>query len=113
MNLKKFDNVSVVMARSWDVLAKWNQGLLDFVFVDGDHNKVQKDLGWYKFMVTGGLMLFHDYNPEGGDSPSPVLKRTLDTFIRKKGRKFDYTLQDEGRGRGMVGINRWEEHKRW
>ncbi len=109
-NLKEYANVKVRQAHSWDLLEKWEEGLIDFIFVDGDHNKVGRDLGWYKHLVIGGLMIFHDYNPPGCGAESPVLRCVLDAWIKKKGRPFDYVLIDEDRNRGMVGVNRWEEH---
>lgn len=109
-NLSGCANVTVKQARSWDLLEAWDGGLLDFIFVDGDHNRVGRDLGWYRHLVTGGLMLFHDYNPPGRGADSPILRRALDKFVESLGRPFDYVLADEKRGRGMVGVNRWEEH---
>ncbi len=105
-NLKQYKNVEVIQERSWDLFEQWDRGLLDFIFVDGDHNHVNRDLEWYDKLVPGGLIIFHDYNPPGRGSDSPVLRSMLDKFIQSKGRKFDYMLMDEEIGRGMVGINR-------
>lgn len=110
-NLKPYKNVRIVQKRSWELFASWRLGLLDFIFVDGDHNNVALDLKWYDKLKAGGLMLFHDYNPKGCGAESSILKKTLDDFIKELGREYDYLLIDEKRRRGMVGINRWEEHR--
>ena len=111
MHLRPYRNVVVHQCKSGELLKAWNGSLIDFIFVDGDHNRVNIDIGWYKYVKAGGLMLFHDYNPDGCGAESPILKKTLDAFMKKLGRPFDYLLIDEERKRGMVGINRWEEHK--
>lgn len=50
-------------AKSEDVLRFW-QNEIDGVFIDGNHSEpsVLIDIGWIKFVKSGGIIAFHDYN---------------------------------------------------
>ena len=46
---------------------------LDFLFIDGDHSEyfVRNDWNRYsKFVRSGGIVVFHDYNPTGTMNPA-------------------------------------------
>ncbi len=63
-HLSSLPNVRVVNERSWDFLDIYKGPQLDFVFVDGTHKQVMRDFPWWNRLKIGGLILFHDYNPE-------------------------------------------------
>lgn len=104
---------SVDVRLSWNLLAEVeaaaaarsirDEELLDFVFVDGDHNRVARDLPWFNYLRPGGLVVFHDYSPQDSRTPSGVVYETLnrvrDDVLR---RDFDVLLVDEGKV-GMAG----------
>jgi hypothetical protein len=53
-----------ILGRSAMVGRLWNRGLVDMVFVDGDHSTkgVEGDVeGWLPHIKIGGIIAFHDY----------------------------------------------------
>lgn len=51
------NKTSIEAARDWDKL-------INVLFIDGDHQQAQQDFGaWEKFIVKGGVVLFHDHMP--------------------------------------------------
>lgn len=62
-NLKAYKNVTCVKSKSWNWLEQVEDDSLSFIFVDGDHEEVARDLAWWAKLKSGGLMLFHDYTP--------------------------------------------------
>ena len=49
---------------SWEVGTQWDKGLIDLLFIDGDHTYegVSKDIAaWLKHVKPGGIVAFHDY----------------------------------------------------
>lgn len=53
-----------ILGDSKDAGAKWRNGKVDMVFIDGDHsyNGCMGDImAWYPHVKVGGLILFHDY----------------------------------------------------
>jgi predicted O-methyltransferase YrrM len=109
-NLARFKNIEVVQALSWEYFAAYDGPLFAFIFVDGHHNQVARDLDWWHRMEAGGLMLFHDYNKPHCKRDSPVVRKVLDDFAARLGRKFDIVAVDETKDVGMVGFYRQEEH---
>ncbi|HML23514.1 MAG TPA: class I SAM-dependent methyltransferase [Aggregatilinea sp.] len=105
LNLGVFPNVTVVAAASWDYLAHYRLPLLDLVFVDGDHARVRRDLPWWNLLRPGGLMVFHDYSPEGTYRACPPVFEALNEFAELLGRAFDVLVVDDG-GVGMAGFYR-------
>lgn len=95
--------VHVVEAKSWDVLAMFDAEPFDVIFVDGDHKNVRRDLPWWKHLREGGLMLFHDFSPNGTYRACPPVYRALLEFKKELGRAFDVLIVDEG-GVGMAGF---------
>lgn len=53
-----------IHGKSQEVAKTWKSGLVDMVFVDGDHSlpAIEGDCsGWYPLVKPGGIMAFHDY----------------------------------------------------
>lgn len=89
---------------SWDYLARIG-GVWDLVFVDGDHNRVARDLLWFDRLREGGLLLCHDYSPADSAAPSAIVYAELNALAARLGRPFDVRLVDERRI-GMAGFYR-------
>lgn len=102
INLAKLANVRPLCVHSWDYLKGFSAAELDFVFVDGDHKRIEEDLAWWKWLLVGGMMLFHDYSPNGSGRPCPPVFRALNRWAEKLGRAPDVMIIDEDRV-GMVG----------
>lgn len=99
-------NITAIVMASWDYL-EWTSAAVacDLIFVDGDHNRIARDLPWFNRLSVGGLFLCHDYSPEGSRTPSPIVYAELNTMAVKLSRPFDVCLIDEGKV-GMVGFYR-------
>ncbi len=57
-------NIMLAEKRAADVLAVFGDGILDAVYIDGDHRPeaVDADIsGWRKKLKPGGLLMGHDY----------------------------------------------------
>jgi predicted O-methyltransferase YrrM len=98
-NLAKFKNVKQVESYSWDYLKNYSGAQLDMIFVDGDHNRIARDLPWFSYLKEGGLMIFHDYCKE----KSGVVYGVLNATANKYEHPFDVYLMDT-EGNGMVGF---------
>lgn len=49
-------------------------GPFKFIFVDGDHRRAAEDFAIYRhLMAPGGIMAFHDINPDCNFSTCPVI----------------------------------------
>lgn len=75
-----------------------------FIFVDGDHRAeaVRHDMGWFNYLASGGLILFHDYSPAGSARPCPDVHDTLNAARDALGRDFDVLVASDD-GVGMAG----------
>ena len=110
-NLRSFDNVRVLAERSWEY-HEWasRPQQFDFIFVDGDHGQVIRDLVWFDSLTVGGIIVFHDYMAVGSIRPCQPVVETLDLFAEKLGRPFDLRIVDDIQ-RSLVGFVRQEgEH---
>jgi predicted O-methyltransferase YrrM len=108
--LLPFGNVAVLALESRHYLDVYGDGgaPLDFIFVDGHHEAIGDDLPWFRHLATGGLILFHDYSPEGSWRPCPGVMEAVDEFARRIGRpEPDVLVVDDG-GAGMAGFYRRE-----
>lgn len=101
-HLAPLANVLAVQQHSWDYLAAYRGPALDMVFVDGDHNQVERDLGWLGWLKMGGLMIFHDYSPVESRRPCPHVYEVVNQFGATLGREADVLVVDS-RLRGMAG----------
>lgn len=104
----RYRNVSVIRECSWDYLERYEGPWLDFIFVDGDHNRLARDLPWFNWLRIGGLILFHDYSPLGAPRHCPPVFAILNDMRDKMGRDFDVQVIDNDR-MGMVGFYRRED----
>lgn len=93
-------NVTAVLAASWDFLLTDTERY-DLIFVDGDHNRIARDLPWFNRLRTGGLFLCHDYSRLA----SATVWAELNLMSEALARPFDVLLVDE-REIGMAGFYR-------
>jgi predicted O-methyltransferase YrrM len=103
--LSHYPNVKVIEALSWDYLANYAGPELDMIFADGDHKQIARDMPWWNHLVTGGLMVFHDYAPAGTPRPCPPVYDCLNAWAAKLGRPMDVLVKDNG-GVGLAGFYR-------
>lgn len=108
-NLNSFVNVTLLMVRSWDYLGamqrlNWH---FDFIFVDGDHKRVRNDLPFFNQLAVGGMIIFHDYSPDGSARPCQVVYEALNELRDRLGRDFDVLIVDDT-DVGMAGFVRQE-----
>jgi len=68
--LKPYPNAHVIRATSMDALSEFEDGSLDFVYIDGNHifKNVAEDLWeWSRKVRKGGIVAGHDYlDPQPG-----------------------------------------------
>lgn len=104
-NLLVYKNVEVVQLTSMEfwVKTKRTDLMFDMIFVDGDHDKIEEDLVWWERLNPKGLMLFHDYSPDGSGRPCRPVYAALNDWIYKIEREFDVEVIDH-RNVGMVGL---------
>lgn len=80
-NLRKYnvnDWVIPLIKTSQDALKDWKGDSIRFLFIDGDHRYkyVERDfLGWEKYLIRGGIIVFHDYYVWPG--PTKVVDKYL------------------------------------
>jgi predicted O-methyltransferase YrrM len=100
--------IEVLQARSWDYL-KQDGRVWDMVYVDGDHRHAERDAPWFNRLRTGGLIVFHDYTPQGTSAPRAHVKvvKVVDELARQLGRAPDVKLIDPDLV-GMAGFYRRE-----
>lgn len=101
-HLAYWPNVTVANRKSWDYVDQ-NDHMFDMVFVDGDHGQVRRDLIWWRFLKGGGLLLFHDYSPDGSGRPCQPVYDEVNRFAKQLGRPLDVLIVDE-RGVGLAGF---------
>ena len=101
LNLAPWPNVIAIEAKSWDYLETYNAPELDMVFVDGDHNRIFRDMPWFNLLKVGGLMLFHDYS----EVSCPSVFKTVRNFMLELKRSLDVEIIDSD-FIGMAGIVR-------
>ena len=106
-SLASLTNVKVEGVASWDYLKEYTGPALDMIFVDGDHKRVALDLPWFDWLRVGGLMIFHDYTPEGSPRHCPPVYNALNAAVERIGRGFDAIIIDD-RNIGMAG---WYKNK--
>jgi predicted O-methyltransferase YrrM len=92
--------------KSWDFL-KVSKRDYDFIFVDGDHARVAWDLPWFNRLQPNGLIVFHDYSPEGSGRACPPVYNAVNLMAQQLGREPDVLLMNEQLV-GMAGFYRRE-----
>lgn len=62
------DRHQLIVDMSWNVVQNWKEPL-DFLYIDGDHEKASMDFDqWTPLLKSGGLLAMHDY----GSWPEPT-----------------------------------------
>lgn len=102
--LSGFSNVRMLHRVSWKYL-KETEVTYNFVFVDGDHNRVRLDFPYFNRLIEGGLILFHDYSPLESERPCPPVYQAVNELSDKLGRQPDILIIDSGNV-GMAGFVR-------
>lgn len=103
VHLAGYPNVVAHQIRSWDYYSR-DTSNYSLVLVDGDHGQVERDFVWWTRLVSGGVILFHDYSPNGSGRPCQPVYDALNRWIVELGREdFDVRVVDNT-GVGMVGL---------
>lgn len=106
--LEKFKNVTCLHRLSWDYLAESDgTAIYNFIFVDGDHKRVKNDFPYFNRLLTGGLILFHDYSPLGSGRECPPVYEAVNELSKMLKREPDVLIVDD-RQVGMAGFIRQE-----
>lgn len=97
-------NVAVIQQTSEQYWKVGGSELYNLVFVDGDHSyrMVLHDSQFFNRLRPGGVILFHDYSPDGSDRPSAGSYQALNE-LQEKHRPFDVLVV----GSGQVGMCGW------
>lgn len=112
VNLRPYQNVSVIRRKSWEYLAEQRSGSpFHFIFIDGDHKRVRLDLPFWNLLAEGGLMLFHDYSPEGTWRACPPVYAAANDFAIEI-QPPDVLIVDD-RGVGMIGFSKRSDSPPW
>jgi len=88
LNLHRFnvrDRITDIKGFSWESASKFENGEIDFVYIDADHRyrSVKKDLdAWFPKIKAGGIFAGHDYEPYANQS-HPGVKKAVDEFAVK------------------------------
>lgn len=100
-----YANIWPVTLPSWEALSSYQGISLDLVFVDGDHDLVERDMPWWNNLRPGGLMLFHDY-----DEGFPEVVRCVDLLAARMGRSLDVLVRPDG---GLAGLYKRKGDPQW
>jgi predicted O-methyltransferase YrrM len=77
------EGVTFINGASGSVARWWEVGPVDLLFIDGDHSPpgIRIDVKtWEPHIVTGGLLVFHDY----GNPVTPYVKPAVDVLMKGK-----------------------------
>jgi predicted O-methyltransferase YrrM len=94
--LRNYGRIECIKSKSWNWLQQVEDNSLHMVFVDGDHEEVERDLPWFEKLKKGGLMLFHDYTP----SRFPHVVEAVHALKAEP----DLVFVQEGADKGMAGV---------
>lgn len=104
--LAGFGNVQLLQEASWDYLKRYEGPELAMVFVDGDHKRVARDMGWYQKLMRDGLILFHDYTPSGAVRQCPNVWAEVNKMAEWAGQNQPDVMMILADDTGMAGFYR-------
>lgn len=104
-HLAGFPNVGLRCLDSLSFREQYRGRPFWLVFVDGahDYESIGEDCEYWDLLAPGGLLLFHDYSPEGSKRPSAEVYAMVNQFGRERGRGPDVLIVDSG----SVGMAGW------
>lgn len=103
-NLRCWNNVEVVKMQSSAYYSVHPDMLYDFIFVDGDHDNVYLDFLWWFRLKPNGLILFHDYSPDGSGRPCAPVYDQVNRWMPSIGKHEPDIFYCDTRGVGMAGF---------
>jgi hypothetical protein len=80
-------NAQIFRAYGRDMLPYIGDGIVDFVYIDGDHSyeAVKEDIaGWWPKVKVGGILAGHDYDPRNAGTIQAVDEFTVHLTREKK-----------------------------
>jgi hypothetical protein len=98
--LKKYDCL-IIRETSLDAVKRFENGSLDFVFLDGNHHfdfVVQDIIAWAPKVRRGGMVSGHDYKPEGSEKtpiPFGVIEAVTGYTSAHKIKPYFLTMRDK------------------
>ena len=64
----KGSRIHFINKTSEEACKEWDEKPIEVLFIDGDHSMTREDFEmWEKFVVVGGIVIFHDYAPHSPD----------------------------------------------
>jgi hypothetical protein len=89
-------NYKVVKKFSMDAVKQFEDGYLDFVYIDANHQEpfITQDIeAWSEKVKSGGIVSGHDYNRV----KQVDVKKAVDKYVFTRGIKEFFILEDSGR----------------
>jgi predicted O-methyltransferase YrrM len=85
-------NINFITKESLLAARDWNKPI-EVLFIDGNHSQAQQDFGaWEKYVVHGGIVLFHDY---AGHSPDVISQCNNGIMVMSSSYKILYIPNED------------------
>ena len=91
LRLAKYSNCTIIRKSSMEALSDFEDGSLDFVYIDGDHSykTCMEDITeWSKKVKKGGVVSGHDYS----GASSAEVKLAVDDYVKANNIKLELTI---------------------
>ena len=108
--LRLHDYISIHVSDSADAAAMFQDGSVDFCFIDADHTPkgVRRDLAaWWPKIKAGGLLGGHDYPSSRASRANKLLGAAVDSFAVSVGQRVEASRARRRRDRHSC----WAIHK--
>ena len=101
------DDVNIIHAESLDAAKQFEDGQLDWVYIDADHSykAVKADIeAWYPKVRTGGLVAGDDYIDSISEIGTFGVKSAVDEFVAKNGYELKLSADKKNPNRSWYFI---------
>ena len=102
--LKGYSNYKFIYKTSMEAVKDFENGTLDFVYIDGNHNfvNVTNDISeWIKKIKSGGIISGHDYFRSRGHPETQVIK-AVNIYTEEKKIRPWFVLGNEADNEGLI-----------